>query len=138
MFSFLLSLLRRRLLIAALPTIFGLGAAAFRWLRNRRRPSTDRGGTVGPADGETTTRPAAHTLSLHRTADGSRFEDALGALRNQLGARAVGEPDETGFFEVEVEAASWDEAAARLRDAVAAAGADGVVELGEPSGRLQD
>jgi hypothetical protein len=91
---------------------------------------------VGPAHGETTPRTGVHTLSLRRTAAGPRSDDALEALRNQLGPRAVGAPDGSGFFEVEVEAGSWDEAAAKLRDAVASAGADEVVALGEPSGRL--
>ena len=136
MFAFLFRLLRRRLLIALLPTLFGLAGAAFAWLRNRRRPSTEGADTVGPASGETTERPGAHTISLHRTVEGERFDQAIDALRNQLGPRAVGDPDESGFFEVEVDAASWDDAAAKLRDAVASAGADEVVELGEPSGRL--
>jgi hypothetical protein len=136
MFAFLFRLLGRRLLIAAIPTILSLGGAAIGWLLKRRRPSTEGANSPGPDHGETTPRAGVHTLSLHLTAEGERADGALEALRNQLGPRAVGDPDESGFFEVEVEAETWDGAAAKLRDAVAAAGADEAVELGEPSGRV--
>jgi hypothetical protein len=138
MFAFLFRLLRRRLLVAAIPAILSLGGAAIGWLMKRRKPSTDGEETAGPAYGETAPHGGAHTISLHRTAAGERFDEALAALRNQLGARAVGDPDESGFFEVEVEADSWDAAVAKVRDAVAAAGADEAVELGEPSGRVSE
>lgn len=127
MFAFILRMLRRRLLLAALPTAIGLAGAGIRWLMSRRKRPADAIDPLSEARG-------THTVSLHKTGDGERFDQALEALRTQLGARAVHEPDEQGFFEVELEADSFDAAVAKLRTAVAAAGADEAVELGEPSG----
>lgn len=129
--------MRRRLAYGA-PLLLApaIAGAAMRFLRRRRRAS-EGAETVGPARGETTPQPGAHSISLHRAHDGERFDEALAALRDQLGARAVGEPDGNGFFEVEVQAESWDAATGKVRDAVAAAGADDVIELGEPSGRVE-
>jgi hypothetical protein len=52
-FGFLFRLLRRRLLVAALPAALSLAGAAFAWLRNRRKPSADGADSVGPAHGAT-------------------------------------------------------------------------------------
>lgn len=111
-----------------------IAGAVMRFLRGRRS-GTEGTDTVGPVQGETASQSGTHSVSLHRTAEGERFDEALTALRGQLGERAVGEPDEHGFFEAEVQADSWDAAVATVRDAVAAAGADETLELGEPSGR---
>lgn len=122
----------------SLPLVLGLaaGAALARYLTRRRGPDTEGAETVGPAYGETTPHPGTHTFSLHLTADGRRSDEAVEALRQQLGPNAVRDPDDNGFLEVSVEGDSWDAAATRLRDAIASAGADEAVELGEPSGRV--
>lgn len=75
-----------------------------------------------------------HEVALHRAADTGRCEEALADLREELGADAVEEPDQTGMFAVEVDADSFDAAAQRVRDAIAAVGADECFELGESSG----
>ena len=75
-----------------------------------------------------------HEIALHRAAATARCEEALAALRDQLGPESVEEPDDAGMFAVEVEADSFDGAVQRVRDAVAAVGADECIELGESSG----
>lgn len=75
-----------------------------------------------------------HEIALHRAAPTARCEEAVDGLRAELGPESVEEPDETGMFAVEVEAASFDAAVQRVRDAVAAVGGDECIELGEPSG----
>lgn len=76
-----------------------------------------------------------HEIALHRAAPTARCEKALDGLRTELGPESVEEPDEaTGMFAVEVEAASFDDAVQRVRDAIAAVGGDECIELGEPSG----
>lgn len=78
-----------------------------------------------------------HEIALHRAAPTERCEEALGRLRAELGPESVEEPDETGMFAVEVEASSFDGAVERVRDAIASAGADECLELGESSGAPQ-
>jgi hypothetical protein len=58
--------------------------------------------------------------------------DDLDRLRQALGDDAtVGERDELGFFEITLDAPSFDDALARVWDAVALAGADDVVRFAE-------
>ena len=76
-----------------------------------------------------------HEVALHRMHGGKRCDEALEDLRDQLGEDAVEDPDETGFFAVAVEADSFDAAVRKVRDAIAATGADECFELGESRGR---
>ncbi len=62
------------------------------------------------------------TISI-RT-EGSHGADALGELRTQLEGATVGEPDETGVADVELEAADRGDAVRRVVDAIAATGSD--------------
>jgi hypothetical protein len=62
---------------------------------------------------------------------GEFARESYDRLRDVLGAAAVTEPDETGFFEADVEAPSFEAALERVWDAVAAAGADDHVFFAE-------
>jgi hypothetical protein len=64
----------------------------------------------------------------------ARSEQALADLRERLGAQAVEQPDETGFFAADIEAESYDDAVMRVRDTIAAIGADECFELGQAKG----
>lgn len=77
---------------------------------------------------------AVHEIALHLAAESGPCEEKLDELREQLGADSVAEPDETGMFAVEAEGATFDDAVAHVRDAIAAIGGDECFELGESSG----
>jgi hypothetical protein len=55
---------------------------------------------------------------------GSRGHEAVTRLQAALGDEEISAPDDTGTFEVTVAAASFEAALDRVRNAVAAAGAD--------------
>lgn len=57
--------------------------------------------------------------------------EAVQQLADALGGASVGAPDEHGAFEVELVAASYDEAVKRVVDGIAAAGADDHLRLAE-------
>ena len=63
-------------------------------------------------------------VTLYAQATGDRVEAARAALAGALDGGTVGAPDEGGMVEVELSAASHEEALARIRDAIAAAGVD--------------
>lgn len=75
-----------------------------------------------------------HEVALRRAVPGPRCDAALNELRRELGSGAVRDPDDAGLFAVSVEAGSFDAAVMRVRDAIAALGADECFELGESSG----
>jgi hypothetical protein len=63
--------------------------------------------------------------------DAAAARPALDALQGALGDAEMGQPDETGSFDVEVQAPSFEAALQRVWDAVAAAGADDYVRFAE-------
>jgi len=65
-----------------------------------------------------------HAVGMVMLDSGARAEEARSRLAGAVGDGTATEPDETGAFEVTVEADSQDDALQRLWDAVAAAGAD--------------
>lgn len=65
-----------------------------------------------------------HLVALQMLHRGERAKDARAKLAEALGEATLGEPDDTGTFEVEVPAASFDEALQHVWDALAASGAD--------------
>lgn len=75
--------------------------------------------------------PDAHTIAMQVLDRGPATDDALDHLRSALDAAAVGDPDDTGLFTIEVPAESQEAALARVWDAVAAAGADDHVAFAE-------
>jgi hypothetical protein len=70
--------------------------------------------------------PDAHRqlVTLYTVTAGDRGEAARAALARGLDGGTVGAPDEGGMIEVELSAPSHEEALARVRDAIAAAGVD--------------
>jgi hypothetical protein len=75
--------------------------------------------------------PETHAIAMQVLDRGAATDDAVGRLRSALDGAAVGDPDDTGIFTVEVPAGSQDAALARVWDAVAAAGADDHVAFAE-------
>jgi len=61
---------------------------------------------------------------LERRGESPRDEDARRRLADALAGAEVGEPDETGVFEISLEADDQDAALQRVWDAVATAGVD--------------
>jgi hypothetical protein len=72
-----------------------------------------------------------HRIGMVALARGAALEQGLEELRAVVGEDAVGEPDETGVFEVRVTASSQDDALHQVWDAVAAAGADDEIAFAE-------
>jgi len=75
--------------------------------------------------------PERQAIALQQPERGERAEEARRALLEALPDATFTEPDQTGFFEVSVEADSYEAALERVWDAIAAAGADDHVLLAE-------
>jgi hypothetical protein len=75
--------------------------------------------------------PETHAIAMQVLDRGAATDDALGRLRSALDGAAVGEPDDTGLFTIDVRAESQEAGLARVWDAVAAAGADDHVAFAE-------
>jgi hypothetical protein len=65
-----------------------------------------------------------HNVALREEMGGPHGEEVRNALLDALGDPPATEPDETGTFEVTVEADSVDDALLAVWNAIAAAGAD--------------
>jgi hypothetical protein len=74
-----------------------------------------------------------HLITLYAL-DRERAEEALPALARALDGGTVGLPDEGGMVEVELSAGSREEALERVRDAIAAAGAEEGLTFPETTG----
>lgn len=67
---------------------------------------------------------AIESVAMLRLGQGARADEAVAELATALPDAEVGEPDELGVFEIELEAADQEDALRQVRDAVAATGAD--------------
>jgi len=69
--------------------------------------------------------PDGHqVVGLYRLDRGLRAREAVDALRAALAGAEVGEPDDTGAFDVELTAPSREEALHTVWNAIASSGAD--------------
>jgi len=75
--------------------------------------------------------PERHAIAMEAIGRGERAERARQALLSALPDATASDPDETGVFELSVEARSYEGALQRVWDAVAAAGADDDVVFAE-------
>ena len=75
------------------------------------------------------TMPERHAIAMLGRGEG--VQRARQALLDALPDATASDPDETGIFELSVEAGNQDEALQRVWDAVAAAGADDHVVIAE-------
>jgi hypothetical protein len=75
--------------------------------------------------------PSRQTIAMDMLNRGERAERARQALAAALPDATSTAPDETGMFEITVEAGSYEDALQRVWDAVAAAGADDHVVIAE-------
>jgi hypothetical protein len=67
---------------------------------------------------------AEYKVGMVALTRGAALRRGIDELRLALPDATVGEPDETGVFEVEIEAESFENALERVWDGVAAGGAD--------------
>jgi hypothetical protein len=65
-----------------------------------------------------------HAIGMYMLDRGERGEEARAGLARALEDATVGSPDETGTFEIRLEADGQEQALQRVWDAVAASGAD--------------
>jgi hypothetical protein len=73
-----------------------------------------------------------HSIALELLQQGPHPREHVAAMRESLPDATFGEVDpETGFFEVTLEADSYDDALLKVIDAIAAAGADDHVVVAE-------
>jgi hypothetical protein len=72
-----------------------------------------------------------HAIGMYMLERSSRAEQAREDLARALGDATIGEPDETGTFEVRFEAADQEQALQRVWDAMAEAGADDHITFAE-------
>jgi len=70
-------------------------------------------------------------VAMHMLDRGVHADEARSRLADALGDARIDEPDETGLFEIELEAEDQEAALQRVWDAVAAAGADDHVAFAE-------
>lgn len=75
--------------------------------------------------------PERHAVALQQLDRGERADRARRAVVEAVPDATFSEPDETGVFEVSVEADSYEDALERVWDAIAAAGADDHVGFAE-------
>jgi hypothetical protein len=71
------------------------------------------------------------TVAMQLLARGARADAAREALASALAGARVGQPDDTGIFEVELESDDREAALGAVWNAVAAAGADDEIAFAE-------
>jgi hypothetical protein len=72
-----------------------------------------------------------HTVAMQLLVRGPRADEAIRELAVAVPGSSVREPDETGIFEIDVDAAGFDQALHTIWNAVAATGVDDRIAFAE-------